>query len=63
MSDLRRWAETSLGAARLDQIRGKGDKRVVCLLTGLIDELNEDPPDQNVVGEILAALDRLGWRR
>ncbi len=60
--ELRLVAEKSIGAARLDLARGKGSKRLLCLLNGLIAELNEQKPIQDVIDAQLVALEKLGWR-
>lgn len=59
---LRQQAEFGLGAARLDLARGKGSKKLVALLRGLHEELSEQKPIPDIIKEILASLEKLGWR-
>jgi hypothetical protein len=61
LEELRRQAEIALGAARLDQVRGRGDKRVICLLTEVIAELKDKGPSA-VCEPLLEALEKLGCR-
>jgi hypothetical protein len=61
IEELQRRAETSLGAARLDEQRGRGNKRVICLLVELTEELKGLRRDE-VILDLMVALEGIGWR-
>jgi hypothetical protein len=62
LEELRRQAEVALGAARLDQARGRGASRIICLLTETIEELKRPTPSADFYQPLLDALEKLGWR-